>query len=193
MNIELSLGNILEKTTIRNRTTNLAIGCGVFVILMVLGAYVRIPLFFTPVPITLQTFFVLLAGAMLGRKWGALSQLTYLFLGLSGLPVFQGYGAGAAHIFGPTGGYLIGFVFASYVVGYLLQQRKDAGIFRILASMAVGLVVIYAFGITWLKLLLGTDLSTAFILGLYPFLPGAVVKLIAASSLYMSLQYGQRR
>ncbi len=188
MNIELPLNNILGKDILRNRAANLAIGCAVFVVLMVLGAYVRIPLFFTPVPITLQTFFVILSGAMLGKRWGALSQITYLLLGSCGLPVFQGYGAGIGHIFGSTGGYLIGFVFASYLVGYLLQQGRDASIFRISASMTVGLIVIYAFGITWLKLLLGADLSTAFILGLYPFLPGAVVKLIAASFVYMSFR-----
>ena len=188
MNIELPVGNILGRTIVKTRAANLVIGCGVFVVLMVLGAYIRIPLFFTPVPITLQTFFVLLSGAMLGRRWGSLSQAAYLFLGACGLPVFQGYGAGLSHIFGPTGGYLAGFVFASYLVGYFLRGDKSAGMFKALASMAGGLILIYAFGITWLKFILGIDLSAAFILGLYPFLPGAVVKLIAASSIYMSFR-----
>ncbi len=183
MSMGLALSNRLGKTIVKNRTASLAIGCGIFVILMVLGAYIRIPLFFTPVPITLQTFFVLLSGAMLGRKWGTLSQISYLLLGAFGLPVFQGYGAGAAHIFGPTGGYLFGFVCASYLIGYFLHRDESAGIFKILVSMTMGLIVIYAFGIMHLKLLLGVDLSTAFILGLYPFLPGAAVKLIAASSI----------
>ena len=187
MNIELPLSNILGKTVIKNKTVSQAIGCGVFVVLIVLGAYVRIPLFFTPVPITLQTFFVLLSGAMLGRKWGAISQAVYLSIGACGLPVFQGYGAGAAHIFGPTGGYLLGFVLASYLVGYFLGEDKKNSAFKVSASMAGGLILIYSLGIIWLKLLLKIDLSTAFMLGLYPFLPGAVVKLIAASSIYMGI------
>lgn len=188
MNIELAVNNIFERPIIKGKAAGLAIGCGIFVVLMTLGAYVRIPLFFTPVPITLQTFFVILSGAMLGRRWGALSQISYLFLGSLGLPVFEGYGAGITYLFGPTGGYLFGFVCASYLVGYLLKQDKASGVFKVLISMTAGLVVIYTFGIAWLKILLGANLPTAFILGLYPFLPGAVIKLIAASSIYMSLR-----
>ena len=186
--MNLAITNTLNRTIIKSKTLDLAIGCGAFVVLMVLGAYVRIPLLFTPVPITLQTFFVLLAGAMLGRRWGALSQMGYIFLGFLGLPVFQGYGAGPAHILGSTGGYIVGFMPAAYLVGCLLNEDKEAGIFRVLMSMALGLAVIYAFGITRLKLILNIDLSTALVLGLYPFLPGAAVKLIAASSIYMSLR-----
>jgi len=188
MNIEAPITNITGKAITRTKTTNVAIGCGVFVILMILGAYIRIPLFFTPVPITLQTFFVLLSGAMLGKRWGALSQISYLFLGSLGLPVFEGYGAGMAHLFGPTGGYLFGFVCASYLVGYLLKQDKTSGMFKVSISMMAGLVMIYVFGIAWLKLFLGTSLSTTLIFGFYPFLPGALIKLIAASSIYMSLR-----
>ena len=99
-----------------------AIGCVFFVALMSLGAYVRIPVFFTPVPITLQTLFVVLSGAMLGKKWGMASQAIYISLGAIGLPVFQGYGYGMGHILGPTGGYLAGFVLASYVVGSLTHS-----------------------------------------------------------------------
>ena len=187
MNTEFALSNILGKTVIKSKTVSRAIGCGVFIVLMILGAYIRMPLFFTPVPVTLQTFFVLLSGAMLGRRWGSLSQAAYLSIGALGLPVFQGYGGGLSHIFGPTGGYLLGFIPASYLVGYLLSGDKKMSAFKVSASMAGGLILIYTLGIIWLKLLLNIGLSTAFMLGLYPFLPGAVVKLIAASSIYMSI------
>ena len=182
------MGGIFRRSVLVNKAMGYLIGCGVFVVLMVLGAYIRIPLYFTPVPITLQTLFVLLSGAILGRRWGTYSQLTYLFLGSCGLPIFQGYGAGLAHVFGPTGGYLIGFVFAAYLVGYLLSQYKGSGMFKVFTTMALGLLVIYTCGVTWLKLILGIKVSQALILGFYPFLPGAAIKLIAASSIYMGLK-----
>jgi len=184
MNIGIAADGIFGRDIIRNRTANLAIGCAVFVVLMVLGAYVRIPLFFTPVPITLQTFFVLLSGALLGRKWGAISQAAYLSIGAFGLPVFQGYGSGASHIFGPTGGYLFGFIAASYVAGLLIGPDNRKAQLKIAASMAASLAVIYTFGVIWLKLFLGVSFSAALVMGLYPFLPGAAIKLIAASYVY---------
>ncbi|MFH0840153.1 MAG: biotin transporter BioY [Candidatus Omnitrophota bacterium] len=149
----------------------------------------RIPLFFTPVPLTLQTFFVLLSGAVLGRKWGAASQVLYLSLGAFGLPVFQGYGYGISHIFGPTGGYLFGFICAAYIVGYFTEsgifEKKS---FSIFLAMIAGLVVVYLCGIAWLKLLLGANLKATLVMGLYPFLPGEVVKVIAASYMYLGLR-----
>ncbi len=156
---------------------------------MAIGAYVRIPLFFTPVPITLQTFFVLLSGAVLGRKFGAVSQAVYICIGAFGLPVFQGYGYGMTHILGPTGGYLLGFIPASYAVGYLMKN-KGCGeeMSRIFFAMITGLLVIYLFGVIWLKLFLGAGLSASLMLGLYPFLPGEVLKVIAALYVYMGLR-----
>jgi len=178
-----------QEVVLNNRAAGRIIGCSIFVILMTIGAYVRVPLFFTPVPMTLQTFFVLLSGAVLGKRFGALSQAAYVSLGAFGLPIFQGYGYGVAHIFGPTGGYLLGFIPASYIVGYLLKDSgHDHGLSRIFFTMITGLAVIYLFGVAWLKLLLGASLSASLILGLYPFMPGEILKVIAASHIYKGLR-----
>jgi biotin transport system substrate-specific component len=172
----------LRREIVINKTAVRIIGCSIFVILTAIGAYIRIPLFFTPVPITLQTFVVLLSGAVLGRRLGPLSQAVYVAAGAFGLPVFQGYGYGVSHIFGPTGGYLFGFVAASFIAGYLAKDRTaEKGMTKIFLTMITALAVIYFFGVAWLKLFLGTSLSSALILGLYPFIPGEVVKVIAAS------------
>lgn len=178
-----------KENVIMNEKISAIVGCFTFVILMTIGAYVRLPLFFTPVPITLQTFFVLLSGAMLGKKLGALSQAAYVSLGALGLPIFQGYGYGMAHVFGPTGGYLLGFILASYIVGSLLRNDDpEQGLFGVFFAMITGLAVIYLFGVAWVKLFLGTSFSASLILGLYPFIPGEVLKVAAASYMYKGLR-----
>ena len=160
-----------------------------FIIMTALGAYVRIPLPFTPVPITLQTFFVLLCGAMLGRKLGVFAQLSYVALGAFGAPLFQGYGAGLSHLLGPTGGYLIGFIAASFLVGTLLENKPGSSrFFRILFAMSCGLFAIYACGIAWLKMGYGVSFTKAVHIGFMPFVPGAVIKLIAASWVYSKIK-----
>lgn len=175
--------NVLTKPFTIDKTTARIMGCLTFALLTAIGAYVRIPLFFTPVPLTLQTFFVLLSGAVLGRRWGAASQMLYVTLGAFGLPVFQGYGYGIAHMFGPTGGYLFGFICASYLVGYFVQKR-----FNVLPAMLAGLAVIYFCGVIWLKFLLSANLKTSLFMGLYPFLPGEAIKLILASYIYTGMR-----
>lgn len=170
----------LQREIVIDKTTEKIIGCSIFVILTAIGAYIRIPLFFTPVPITLQTFVVLLSGAVMGRRLGPLSQVIYISLGALGLPVFQGYGYGVFHILGPTGGYLFGFILASYIVALLAKN--------VFLAMTAGLAIIYFFGVAWLKLFLGTSLSSALVLGLYPFIPGEVIKVIAASYIYKGLK-----
>ncbi len=172
-----------------NKTAAKIIGCSIFVVLTAIGAYIRIPLFFTPVPITLQTFVVLLSGVVLGKKLGPVSQIAYISLGAFGLPVFQGYGYGISHILGPTGGYLFGFIAASYIAGHLVKDRTaEKGMAKIFLTMITALAVVYFFGVMWLKLFLGTNLSSTLILGLYPFIPGEVVKVITASYAYKSLK-----
>ncbi|MBS1262373.1 MAG: Biotin transporter BioY [Calditrichaeota bacterium] len=148
-----------------------------------LGALVRIPLPFTPVPVTLQTLMVLLAGAMLGGARGSLSQVLYVAWGASGLPLFAGAAAGFAVLAGPTGGYLIGFVGAAWLVGRLIRGAdtvaKQAGVF------AAGALLILAFG--WLHMLAfytGGDAARALTLAVLPFLPGAALKVIAATSIW---------
>ena len=143
------------------------------------GAYLVIPL--PPVPITLQTLFLGLAGALLGARLGALSQLIYLLIGIIGLPVFAGGKAGLGVLFGPTGGYLIGFVVGAWVIGALVSLKKNAGFVWICAALAVGTLVIYFFGVAQLSLVAKLSLNKAIAVGALPFLIGDAVKILAAA------------
>lgn len=175
-----------------DRNTAGVMGVISFIALTVAGAYIRIPLPFTPVPITLQTFFVILAGAILGKRLGYLSQLGYLLVGIFGLPVFTGGLYGFARLFGPTGGYLIGFVLASYVVGKLLGNEDKASFLEIVIAMFVGLVVLFTFGTLQLAFIMHISLNNAIALGILPFVPGDVIKLFAAATLYQRIQQSAR-
>jgi len=163
------------------------IGVAAFAVMTALGAHVRIPLPWTPVPITLKTFFVHLAGATLGPALGPASQAVYLLAGAAGLPVFAGGGSGLLYLLrGVTTGYLIGFVVATALVGRLVRLRRDPGFLWILLSMAAGSLLVYACGVSWLAWSLGLSLPSAIAQGMLPFLVGDVVKTCAASGLFRS-------
>lgn len=123
-----------------------------FSALTALSAQIKFYLPFTPVPITGQTFAVLLTGVVLGPRLGALSLLAYLAEGAMGLPVFANFGAGPAVLAGPTGGYLAGMPLAAWLVGQLTLRGWDRSPLRLAATMALGNAVIYALGLTWLGL-----------------------------------------
>ncbi|MBN3038623.1 MAG: biotin transporter BioY [Candidatus Omnitrophica bacterium] len=178
---------ILIKDFIVDKNLSKLIGLISFIVLTALGAFVRIPLPFTPVPITLQTFFVLLAAAFLGRSWGTFSQLGYLALGILGLPIFSNAASGLLAISGPTGGYLFGFVFGSWLIGHFMSRTKVLSFARIFMVMSLGLAVIYVWGCLWLEILFKLGLRETLMLGFWPFLPGAVLKLSAASFIYSKM------
>lgn len=138
------------------------------------AAQVAIPLPWTPVPITGQTFAVLLTGAVLGGRRAFLAQLLYLLEGACGLPVFAG-GAAGAHVFvAPTAGYLVSFPFAAALVGLLAERRWDRSFLGMFSAMLLGSAVIFAFGLAWLsRFVQGPGLLVS---GLFPFLPGDVIK-----------------
>jgi len=131
------------------------------------------------VPITMQTFVVLLAGALLGSKKGALSQLTYLTMGFWGIPWFA-RGGGIQYVFSPTFGYLIGFVFAAYFVGRLSERGWDRDFKTAILAMLIGNIVLYIPGLFWLAKFIGVGKVLA--VGLYPFLIGDLLKVFLASS-----------
>ena len=171
----------------QSRGRRVAIGVGLSVLftgLTVLGANIFIPI--VPVPITLQTLFVLLAGASIGRGWGSLSQVLYVGLGALGLPFFAGGASGALILAGPTGGYLISFLVAPIVVAALLRRSSRLG--WQIASFGVGTAVIFILGVTHLTLFYTHDIGQALAVGLVPFLPGAVFKIVAAVSIHRSSQ-----
>jgi biotin transport system substrate-specific component len=145
-----------------------------FIGLMSLGAWVSIPFF--PVPITLQTLFVLLAGAVM-KRYAVIPVTLYVVLGALGLPVFHSGVAGLGILLGPTGGYLTGFIVAALIVG-LAYEHESAPI-RI-AGLFGGTLVIYIFGVAWLEYSLALGLIPAMISGVLPFIPGDVIKIYAA-------------
>jgi biotin transport system substrate-specific component len=140
---------------------------------------------FSPVPITGQTFAVLMVGALLGGKRGSLAVLAYIAEGILGLPVFASARAGLAVILGPTGGYLIGFVAAAYVVGRLCEKGWDRNFSKTIMAMVLGNICIYAGGLFWLGCLTGFG-SSLLSIGLYPFLPGEVAKVALAAAILPS-------
>jgi len=143
-----------------------------------LGAQVAIPLPFTPVPATLQTLAVLVTGAVLGSKRGALAVLVYLAEGAAGLPVFAGGLSGPTMLLGPTGGYLVGFVVAAFVVGLLAERGWDRRRWTTLAAMVIGTAIILGLGVVGLCRFM--PLSAAIAAGAVPFVLGDIIKIALA-------------
>lgn len=151
--------------------------------LTALAAQWRIDLPFTPVPITGQTFAVLLTGAALGMTLGAAGQLLYVGVGALGVPVFTDSSGGMDVIRGATGGYLIGFIFAAGLVGWLAERRQDRKFATMFTAFLLGSAVIYAFGVVGLMIATDWDFATAFANGVVPFLFGDLIKASAAGIL----------
>lgn len=147
--------------------------------LIAVGAYLQVPLPIGPVPLVLQNLFVLLAGLLLGSRWGLISVGIYLLVGAIGLPVFVGGKGGLAHFLGPTGGYLLGFAACAVVTGYLAEKFSNPALKDVLA-VVLGSLTIYVFGVPWLKLVTGMSWQKAVMLGMLPFLPGDAIKAAAA-------------
>lgn len=140
-----------------------------------------------PVPITAQTFAVLMIAALLGSKRATISVLTYIVEGLVGLPVFAHGKVGLAALSSPTGGYIIGFVAAAYVVGLLAEHGWDRKITTTIFAMTLGNICIYAFGLGWLFILVSlgkqTFIQSILAVGLYPFIFGDLIKIALAAAL----------
>jgi biotin transport system substrate-specific component len=151
--------------------------------LIALSAQVSIPLPFTPVPITGQTFAVLLVGASLGTVRGATSGLLYLLWGIAGLPVYADAAHGLAVVIGASGGYLVSYPIAAALAGFFAERRWDRTFSSAVGAMLTGNVVIYLFGLPWLAAVLHTGLVKTLELGLYPFVPGDILKLYLAAAL----------
>jgi biotin transporter BioY len=145
------------------------------------AAFAQISFWIGPVPITGQTFAVLLAGALLGSRRGALSQLSYLAIGATGIPYWFASGGlpGIARLIGPTGGYLIGFVAVAFVVGWLAERGWDRRVWTAALAMLAGEIVLYVFGLSWLARFVPGDAVLQ--AGLYPFIIGDLIKVVAAA------------
>ena len=145
--------------------------------LIAAGAYLAIPI--GPVPIVLQNLFVFLAGLLLGPHWGLASVGVYLLAGALGFPVFAGGVGGIGRFAGPTGGYLLGFLPAVYVIGLISAKAGARVVFDVIA-MVFGGIIVYACGVTWLKVLTGMTLAKTLAVGMYPFIIGDALKIAAA-------------
>ena len=154
--------------------------------LTAVGAMISIPLPLSPVPISLQTMFVLLAGLILGPKGGACAMLLYITAGCLGLPVFTGGKAGLAAFLGPTGGFIVGFVPAAIVCGFA-RSTPVKSYPVILIYCAVATAITLACGTAQLAFLLKISLGKALAVGVVPFLPGAAVKCLGAAFIYRFL------
>jgi biotin transport system substrate-specific component len=175
----------LEGWSASERIALKATGAAVFAFLTILSAQIRIPLPFTPIPMTLQTFVVPLAGAFLGATWGSVSMLLYLALGITGLNVFAAASPGLGFFLAPSAGYLVGFVLASAFVG-LISDRTERP-YHLFLALFFSHVIIFTCGVTGLTLNAGMDLQSALQKGLYPFLIGDVIK--TAASFVVLLSY----
>jgi len=149
--------------------------------LVALAAQIRIPL--DPVPITGQTFAVLLVGASLGSLRGFASLLLYTLVGIAGAPVFQQQNHGWEYFAGVTGGYIVGFAAAAAVTGWLAERRWDRRFASAVAAMLTGNVIVYLFGLPWLAHVADYDFATTLKEGLAPFVPGDLLKLYLAAAL----------
>jgi biotin transport system substrate-specific component len=160
------------------RLIEIAIGA----LVVALAAQVAVPVPFSPVPMTLQPLAVLVVGGLLGAAGGVSALVTYLVLGLVGLPVFAGGSAGVVHLIGPTGGYLLAFPVAAGVAGAL--AGRQAGVLRVLLACALAMVVIHAGGVAQLALL-GGNPAAAFRVGFVPFLTGDLLKVGLAAAVIL--------
>ena len=161
------------------RQVGLVIG---FSLLTALAAQVVIPI--GPVPITGQTFAVLLTGALLGSRLGAMAMIAYLIEGASGLPFFAGGSFGLVHLMGPTGGYLVAFPAAAFITGAFAEHGWDRRFFSAAAAMAIGSIVIIVCGCVWFSVVTRTSIANAFVVTVAPFIIGDVIKIgLAAAGL----------
>lgn len=176
----LRLRNAASLELVPSRNARRVLAVTAFAAATALGAHVAVPL--TPVPITLQTLFVILAGAMLGPALGAASQIAYLGMGAAGLPVFAG-GFGIAYLAGPTGGYLLAFPATAFVAGLVARRIRGRGVGAALllwAGLFLASLITLGGGTAWLALLTG-DMAVALAVGFLPFLAGDLLKVTLAA------------
>lgn len=142
--------------------------------LIAISAQIKIPLYFTPVPLTLQTAAVMLVGAVLGSRKGMLAVMLYLVQGSMGLPVWAGGLAGFVHLAGPTGGYMMAFILQAYLVGKFLEEQPNASLIKIMGVLLFSTVLQLGMGTLWLAQFVG--LQHCFMCGFQPFILGEIAK-----------------
>ena len=158
-----------------------------FAALTAVCSMISIPLPFTPVPINLATLSVFLAGGILGSKGGAISQSVYVLLGAIGLPVFHSFTGGLGILTGPTGGYIIGYIAAAWLTGFMAETLGN-GFYKNIISMITGLAACYALGTAWFMYLTSNGLVASLMACAVPFLLGDAIKIVVGSILVKKLR-----
>lgn len=164
----------------QNKTKRLTV-VALFAAIISISSYLSIPLPFSPVPLTLQTFAIMLAGLILAPVEAGASLGVFLLLGAIGLPVYSGGTSGVGVLFGATGGYLFGFLAGAVVIS-LLKGKTISFVRMLIASTIGGVVVVYAIGVPWLAAYTGMDIGQAFTVGAVPFLIGDAIKVFVAAT-----------
>lgn len=176
----------MKVNTGAGRTVNSLVLCGLFAALIAVGAFIRIPVF--GVPFTLQTFFCVLAGLLLGAGRGTLSVGVYILIGLAGLPVFTG-GGGIGYVFEPSFGYIMGFFFGTYVTGRIAHAKGTVSALRFFAAGSAGILIVYVVGMTYYYLVMNfylheqTGLQVVLVNCFLLLLPADILKCILAAIL----------
>jgi biotin transport system substrate-specific component len=184
----LTKDNTKNKETVHRETNvpeqlRMTVHASLLAALIAAGAYISVPI--GPVPIILQNMFILLAGLLLGSRWGLAAVGVYLLAGACGLPVFAGGTGGIGRFAGPTGGYLIGYLPAVFIVGLLSKYEKTT--FDVI-GMILGTLIIYLIGVAWLQFITGMAFLKALALGMYPFLVGDALKIAAAAAIAKTIR-----
>jgi biotin transport system substrate-specific component len=186
--MQLTKDVIKDKVSVNNETNvseqlRLTVHASLLAALIAAGAFISVPI--GPVPIVLQNMFVLLAGLLLGSRWGLAAVGIYLLAGACGLPVFAGGTGGIGRFAGPTGGYLIGYLPAVFIVGLLSKYEKTV---LDIIGMILGTFIIYSVGVIWLQWITDMALSNALAVGMYPFLIGDALKIAAAVTIAKAIR-----
>jgi biotin transport system substrate-specific component len=175
-----------KDTTTSSMNLRMTVYVALFTALIIIGGYISVPLPLGPVPIVLADLFVMVTGLFLGFKWGVTSVALYLSLGALGLPVFASGTSGLAVLFGPTGGYLFGYLLLVASVGFIASKGKQS-IIKDLIALATGNILLYAIGVPWLKAVMNLGWAGALAAGLTPFIPGIIIKITVAATLSRGL------
>jgi len=186
-----TLRTLALQEVVEDRRARSALGVVAFAVATALGAQVAVWLPWTSVPVTLQPLFVILAGAMLGPRLGALSIGSYVVVGALGAPIFASGGAGLPWLMGPTGGYLLAAPLAAFVVGAV--AGRESGGLRLLTGLTLGIATLYLGGVAQLMGVSGQGLSAAVAAGVVPFLVGDVTKIALAFFVARSARWARRR
>ena len=177
----------LNSEIIVNKSICRLLAVFISVVFISLGAFVRLPLPFTPVPLTLQAFFVLLCAGLLERRLSMVTQASYIFLGIMGVPVFTQAASGFSYLLSPTAGYLFGFVLAAFFVTGLIRYAERNLILTLGLFYAASMLILFC-GSVWLKVTLGITLAKSLLIGFLPFIPGDLLKASLAVFAYLKLK-----